>query len=36
MGVADTAVLLAEKFGGDREKAYIAGLLHDVMKNESE
>lgn len=36
MGAADTAVLLAEKFGGDREKAYIAGLLHDVMKNESE
>ena len=36
MGVADTAVLLAEKFGGDREKAYFAGLLHDVMKNESE
>ena len=36
MGVADTAVLLAKKFGGDREKAYIAGLLHDVMKNESE
>lgn len=36
MGVADTAVLLTEKFGGDREKAYIAGLLHDVMKNESE
>ena len=36
MGVADTAVLLAEKFGGDREKAYIAGLLHNVLKNESE
>lgn len=36
MGVADTAVILAEKFGADRDKAYIAGLLHDVMKNESE
>lgn len=35
MGVADTAVKLAEKFGADRDKAYIAGLLHDVMKNES-
>lgn len=35
MGVADTAVVLAEKFGADRDKAYIAGLLHDVMKNES-
>ncbi len=35
MGVADTAVKLAEKFGGDPDKAYIAGLLHDVMKNES-
>ena len=35
MGVADTAVRLAEKFGGDKDKAYIAGLLHDVMKNET-
>ncbi|MGN1195354.1 MAG: bis(5'-nucleosyl)-tetraphosphatase (symmetrical) YqeK [Acutalibacteraceae bacterium] len=36
LGVADTAVKLAEKFGGDKDKAYIAGLLHDVMKNESQ
>ncbi len=36
LGVADTAVKLAEEFGGDKDKAYIAGLLHDVMKNESE
>ena len=35
MGVADTAVRLAEKFGGDKDNAYIAGLLHDVMKNET-
>lgn len=35
MGVADTAVVLAKKFGADRDKAYIAGLLHDVMKNET-
>lgn len=31
--VADEAVRLADKYGGDRDKAYIAGLLHDVMKN---
>lgn len=31
--VADEAVRLAEKYGGDTEKAYIAGLLHDITKN---
>ncbi len=31
--VADEAVRLAEKYGADKEKSYIAGLLHDVMKN---
>lgn len=31
--VADEAVRLAEKYGGDTEKAYLAGLLHDITKN---
>lgn len=36
LNVADSAVYLAEKYGADEEKAYIAGLLHDVTKNENE
>lgn len=32
MGVAETAARLAERFGADREKAYLAGLLHDCAK----
>ena len=31
--VADEAKRLAEKFGADSEKAYLAGLLHDITKN---
>ncbi len=31
--VADEAKRLAEKYGGDIEKAYLAGLLHDITKN---
>lgn len=31
--VADEAVRLAKKYGCDTEKAYIAGLLHDITKN---
>ena len=31
--VADEAVRLATKYGCDTEKAYIAGLLHDITKN---
>lgn len=31
--VADEAVRIAEKYGCDTEKAYLAGLLHDVTKN---
>lgn len=31
--VADEAVRLTTKYGGDPEKAYIAGLLHDITKN---
>lgn len=33
--VADEAVRLAKKYGGDCEKAYLAGLLHDITKNAS-
>ncbi len=35
MNVAKECVKLAEKYGGDKEKAYLAGVLHDVMKEES-
>lgn len=31
--VAQCAVKLSEKYGCDPEKAYVAGILHDVMKN---
>lgn len=34
--VADEAVRLAEKYGGNKEKAYLAGLLHDITKNATE
>lgn len=33
--VADSAKKLAEMYGADKDKAYVAGLLHDVMKEES-
>ena len=33
--VAEKAKHLAEKYGSDPEKAYTAGLVHDIMKNES-
>lgn len=35
LNVADSAKYLAQKYGCDEEKAYTAGLLHDVMKNAS-
>ena len=35
LNVAESARYLAEKYGGDVDKAYTAGLLHDVMKNSS-
>ena len=31
--VADEAKRLAVKYGADPEKAYLAGLLHDITKN---
>lgn len=34
MCVAERARELAEKYGADADKAYIAGILHDVMKEE--
>ena len=33
LGVAKSARHLAELYGSDPEKAYFAGLMHDVMKN---
>ncbi len=33
LNVADSALILAEKYGADPEKAYFAGLVHDIMKN---
>lgn len=32
LGTADSAKLLAEQYGEDVEKAYVAGLLHDCAK----
>ena len=34
--VADEALRLANKYGGDPEKCYLAGLLHDITKNVNE
>ena len=34
--VADEAKRLAIKYGGDAEKCYLAGLLHDITKNAPE
>ena len=33
LAVADEAARLAEKYGADKERAYLAGLLHDITKN---
>ena len=33
LGVRDTAIHLAERYGADRDKARLAGLLHDCAKN---
>jgi len=32
LGVAEWAVRLARKYGADKQKAYIAGVLHDLAK----
>lgn len=34
--VADEAKRLAVKYGADAKKAYLAGLLHDITKNETD
>jgi len=34
MNVAKAGVELACRYGGDAEKAYLAGILHDIMKEE--
>lgn len=36
LNVAESARYLAEKYDADPDKAYTAGLLHDVMKNSSD
>ncbi len=36
LNVADSALVLADKYGADPDKAYFAGLVHDIMKNASE
>lgn len=36
LNVAESAASLARKYGADEEKAYFAGLLHDIMKNEND
>ena len=33
LNVAESAANLALMYGGDEEKAYFAGLVHDIMKN---
>ncbi len=33
LNVAESAAVLARLYGGDEEKAYFAGLIHDIMKN---
>lgn len=36
LGVADSALYLARKYGANEDDAYVAGLLHDCTKNENE
>ncbi len=35
LAVAERAAHLAKKYGADRDKAFLAGLLHDITKNYS-
>ena len=35
MNVAEAAAMLAKKYGADAEKAYTAGILHDITKEEA-
>ena len=34
MNVAEACYDLAERFGGDKKRCYLAGMLHDIMKEE--
>ena len=34
MNVAEACYDLAERFGGDEKRCYLAGMLHDIMKEE--
>ena len=36
LNVAQQAVLLAKRHGEDEDKAYVAGILHDICKNMSQ
>lgn len=36
LNVAESAVRLARQFGANEDKAYLAGLLHDITKNETD
>ncbi len=36
LAVADEALRLARKYGASEQKAYLAGLLHDITKNATE
>lgn len=36
LNVAKEARCLADRYGADSDKAYLAGLLHDICKNDSE
>ena len=33
LNVADEAKRLAKKYGADEDKAFTAGLIHDIMKD---
>lgn len=35
LNVAESAAFLADMYGEDRDRAYFAGLIHDIMKNEN-
>lgn len=34
MNVAEECFRLAEKYGADKQRCYLAGMLHDIMKEE--
>lgn len=36
MNVAEACYSLAERFGADKKRCYLAGLLHDIMKEEAQ